>query len=45
MEQELDDLDKTLRQSPVWREKDDPLRTARGVGAQLSLTLLPCVPE
>ena len=48
LERELDDLDEglrqTLRQSPVWREKDDLLRTAPGVGEQLSLTLLayPC---
>ena len=43
LERELDDLDKglrqTLRQSPVWREKDDLLRTVPGVGEQLSLTL------
>ena len=42
LERELDDLDKnlrqTLRQSPVWREKDDLLRTVPGVGEQLSLT-------
>ena len=40
LEQELDDLDhglrETLRQSPVWREKDDLLRTVPGVGEQLS---------
>ena len=44
LEQELSDLDKglrqTLRRSPVWREKDDLLRTVPGVGPQLSLTLL-----
>ena len=36
LERELDDLDKglrqTLRQSPVWRAKDDLLRTVPGVG-------------
>ena len=36
LEQELSDLDKglrqTLRQSPVWREQDDLLRTVPGVG-------------
>ena len=36
---------RTLRQSPVWREKDDLLRTAPGVGEQLSLTLLAYLPE
>ena len=34
-----------LRQSPVWREKDDLLRTVPGVGEQLSLTLLANLPE
>ena len=48
LEQELSDLDQglpqTLRQSPVWREKDDLLRTVPGVGPQLSLTLLAHLP-
>ena len=45
LEQELSDLDKELRQSlrrsPVWREKDDLLRTVPGVGEQL---FSPCWP-
>ena len=49
LEQELSDLDKglrqTLRRSPVWREKDDLLRTVPGVGEQISLTLLANLPE
>ena len=49
LEQELNDLDEelrqTLRQSPVWREKDDLLRTVPGVGEQVSLTLLAYLPE
>ena len=49
LEQELDDLDEglrqTLRSSPVWREKDDLLRTVPGVGEQISLTLLAYLPE
>ena len=49
LERELEDLDEglrqTLRQSPVWREKDDLLRTVPGVGEQLSLTLLAYLPE
>ena len=49
LEQELSDLDKglrqTLRRSPVWREKDDLLRTVPGVGEQLSLTLPANLPE
>ena len=49
LEQEMDDLDQalrqTLRESPVWREKDDLLRTVPGVGEQLSLSLLAYLPE
>ena len=49
LEQELNDLDaglrQTLRRSPVWREKDDLLRTVPGVGEQVSLTLLAYLPE
>ena len=49
LERELDGLDEglrqTLRQSPVWREKEDLLRTVPGVGEQLSLTLLAYLPE
>ena len=49
LEQELDDLDEelrqTLHQSPVWREKENLLRTVPGVGEQLSLTLLAYLPE
>ena len=46
---DLDDLDEglrqTLRQSPVWREKDDLLRSVPGVGERLSMTLLAYLPE
>ena len=49
LKQELDDLDTDLRQriqrSPVWREKDDLLRSVPGVGPQVSLTLLAYPPE
>ena len=49
LKQELDDLDQnlrqTLRQSPVWREKDDLLRSVPGIGNQISLTLLAYLPE
>ena len=49
LEKELRDLDeglrKTLKQSPVWREKDDLLRSVPGVGERLSLTLLSSLPE
>ena len=49
LRQELDDLDQglrqTLRQSTVWREKDDLLRSVPGVGEQISLTVLAYLPE
>ena len=49
LEQELSDLDQELRQAlrriPVWREKDDLLRTVPGVGEQRSLTPLADLPE
>ena len=49
LEKELKDLDEGLRQtlsrSPVWREKDDLLRSVPGVGERLSLTLLSSLPE
>ena len=49
LEHELDDLDADLshqiRQSPVWRDKDDRLRSVPGVGKQVSLTLLAHLPE
>jgi len=34
-----------IRESPVWREKDDLLRSVPGVGRVLSLTLLAELPE
>ena len=49
LQQELSDLDnelrEALRRSPVWREKDDLLRSVPGVGEQLSLSLLAYLPE
>ena len=49
LERELNDLDTDLRQrihnSPLWREKDDLLRSVPGVGPQVSLTLLAYLPE
>ena len=49
LEEELSDVDEelrqTLRSSPVWREKDDILRSVPGVGEQLSLALLAQLPE
>ena len=49
LEKELKDLDKELREtllrSPVWRQKDDPLRSVPGVGEQVSVSLLAYLPE
>ena len=39
------DLGETLRQSPLWREKEQLLRSVPGVGPVLSLTLLAQLPE
>ena len=38
-------LRQTLRRSPVWREKDDLLRSVPGVEEQLSMSLLAYLPE
>ena len=39
------DLGEMIRASPVWREKDDLLRSVPGVGRVVSLTLLAELPE
>src|SRR5258708_32038948 len=39
------DLDQTLHASPLWREREDLLRSVPGVGPILSLTLLADLPE
>lgn len=38
-------LAEAIRSSPVWRERDDLLRTIPGVGPQVSRTLLAALPE
>jgi transposase len=44
--EELDgELDRTLRASPLWRERDQLLRSVPGVGPTVSLTLLAHLPE
>jgi len=49
LQQRLDDvtdeLKKAIRNSPVWREKDDILRSVPGVGPIVSATLLSQLPE
>lgn len=39
------DLTTTMRQSPVWREKEDVLRSVPGVGPVLTTTLFANLPE
>ena len=49
LEQELadldDDLERSLRKSPLWREKDNLLRSVPGIGRVVSITLLADLPE
>lgn len=49
LKRELGETDKTLkeriRETPVWREKEDLLRSAKGVGPVLAATLLSNLPE
>jgi len=39
------DLDQQLRETPIWREKDDLLQSVPGVGPVLSRTLIAELPE
>jgi len=49
LEERLKDIDdemkKLIQESPVWREKEDLLRSAKGVGPILARTLLVNLPE
>ena len=49
LEQEFKDIDtdltSRLRQSPLWREREDLLRSVPGVGPNLTLSLLADLPE
>lgn len=49
LEQELEDIDRDLQnmiqKSPLWREKENLLRSVPGVGPQLALNLLAYLPE
>lgn len=49
LEQELDEIDRDLKEmlhnSPVWREKENLLRTVPGVGPQLAISILAYLPE
>ncbi|MDO8670906.1 MAG: IS110 family transposase [Dehalococcoidia bacterium] len=39
------DLERSIRESPVWREKDDLLRSIPGIGPVTSCTLIAGLPE
>lgn len=49
LEKRIDDVDgkmeKSVKESLLWREDDDLLQSVPGVGRVLSTTLLACVPE
>ena len=49
LEQELDDieqdLNRSIRESPIWREKDDLLRSVPGIGRVSASVLLASLPE
>lgn len=45
LERANEDLERAVRESPVWREKDDLLRSVPGVGPTLSATLIAELPE
>jgi transposase len=49
LEKELDEtngeLDTLLQQSPIWREREDLLRSVPGIGPVASLTLVAALPE
>lgn len=40
-----EDLDQRIRESPIWREKDELLRSVPGVGPTLARTLIGELPE
>lgn len=40
-----DDISQAIQKSPAWREKDDLLRSAPGIGPVLSATLQAALPE
>ncbi len=49
LEQALEELDRELadaiKDSPLWRDKDDLLRSVPGIGPVVSITLLSALPE
>jgi transposase len=49
LEKDLDqfnqDLDRMVKESPIWRAKDEILQSVKGVGPVLSVTLISLLPE
>lgn len=45
MERYDEDLDQTIRQSPIWREQEDLLKSVPGIGSVISRTMLAELPE
>jgi transposase len=49
LEEQVDELDRELRNrlkaSPIWREKEQLLRSVKGIGPVASITLLAVLPE
>jgi transposase len=45
IEQLENDLDKLIRSTPAWREKDDLLRSCKGIGPTTSHTMVASLPE
>lgn len=45
LERANEDLDQTIRQSPIWREQEDLLTSVPGIGPVVSRTLLAGLPE
>lgn len=45
LEEVNDEINKSIRNSPIWREKDDLLQSVPGIGPASSATLLSRLPE
>ena len=45
LERYEEDLDQTIRQSPIWREQEDLLKSVPGIGSVISRTMLAELPE
>jgi len=45
LDQFTQDLDRMVKESPIWRAKDEILQSVKGVGPVLSVTLLSQLPE